>query len=747
MSGLRRATRHPDRINDPHERARALASDALLGEIDGADAAWLDEHLFGCGPCRVAAAAFEEGAALLRSLRAEPPPVPRDLGARVSLALDAEVRRARRGRRGADRPVRRDSRPALQGRPSLAFAGLAAVAVVALLLGPLALSPAAPPDGMPPAGSLLPAASPIVVDSQPVAWVRRLPDGTYVLSSAEVRRVCAGVDATACGTLDGGAQTLALLSMKPSSVLLPRDGSPAVIVGQNTVYAVSVNLAPPVTTPEPEPSPVTSNEPLRSPSASGEPTSPPVGSPAPSDHSASPAPTVPASEPPSAGPTLEPGNPTAEPTASDASPVPTAPASSGEPTSLPALPPASPVPTAAPAIAIADGVVLVGAPPAYSADGQWVAFSARPADGSHGPDIYAWNVGQPRALVLTDDHGSVFSGWVDDQIIVSTARVAETTVIEASSSPSPAPGASPSPAPGASPSPAPDADASATPDAARAPGPDATSGASPAPDGSPVPDALPGAAPAAEADPTTVVARSFLISPDGAVITAMARDGIWRPVVDPTDRVVVFWTGSLAWSSTDLAWLPAKGQLVVADWQAVLGRLPVPDMTAGSEATPTPGPDVTADPEATPTPVATAAPTPGPDMTADAEATPTPVATAAPDTALPAAAVGLDVVDWEVRFDPAGRRLGVWVADPAAPGTGRLSLVAINDDGTLGDVELADAAALPGFSLDTDRLAWSTPPGRNGVGSLVTVFAWSGDAAGQLYGMPDTGQEPIVVVR
>ena len=117
------------------------------------------------------------------------------------------------------------------------------------------------------------------------------------------------------------------------------------------------------------------------------------------------------------------------------------------------------------------------------------------------------------------------------------------------------------------------------------------------------------------------------------------------------------------------------------------------------------------------------------------------------DAALPAAAVGADIADWEVRFDPAGRFLGVWVADPAAPGSGRLALVAVNSDASLGDVLLADAAALPGFSVGADRLAWSTPPGRNGQGSLVTVFAWSGADAGQLYGMPDPGEEPVVVVR
>ncbi len=696
MSGLRRATRHPDRINDPHTRAHALASDALLVPLETADAAWLGEHVESCAPCRGAAAAFAEDAALLRSLRTDLPPPPRDLGARVSLALDAEVRRARRGRRGRGRADRWTSRPAFDGRPSLAFAGLAAVAVVALLVGPLAISPTAPPAGTPAAGSLLPVATPIVVDSQSVAWVRRSPDGTYVLSSAEVRQVCAGMDATACGTLDGGARTLATLSVKPSSVLLPRDGGPAVVVGQDAVYAVFVSLAPPVTTPEPEPSPVPSNEPVQSPSASGELASPPVGSPAPSDPPTSPVPAEPTPDPGASTP-----SPTAVAPSTSPDPGATEPATSAPETPLPTLPPATPAPSTAPAVAIAEGVVVVGTPPAYSADGQWVAFSARPVDGSSGPDIYAWRVGDQKAVALTTDHGSVFSGWVGNQIIGSTARVAETAAADASDAP--------------------------TPDVAWTPGPETSPGVSP------VPDAVPDAVPAAEADPTTVVARSFLIDPDGAVVTEIVRDGIWRPVVDPTARVVVFWTGSLAWSEADRAWLPAKGELVLGAWQAVLGRAPAPEATATPDATP--APDGMPAPATTPAPYATPVP----------DATPTPVTT--PDRALPAGAVGPDVANWEVRFDPAGRRLGVWVADPAAPGTGRLALVAVESDGSLGAVLLSDAAALPGFSVGADRLAWSTPPGRNGQGSLVTVFAWRGDDAGQLYGMPDPGEEPIVVVH
>lgn len=738
MSGLQRATRHPDRINDPHARARALASDALLGPLEVAADAWLGEHLAGCEPCGAAAVAFAEDAELLRGLRADLPPAPRDLGARMSFALDDEVRRARRGRRRADQSGRGSSRPVFDRRPSFAFAGLLAVAVLALLVAPLAIPFGTPPAGTPATGTLVPAATPILVDSQPVAWVRRLPDGTYELASAEVRRVCAGVDATACGTLDGGAQTLATLPVKPSSVLLPRDGSPAVVVGQNAVYAIAVNLTQPVTTPAPEPSPVPTSEPVQSPAASGEPASPPVGSPTPSDPAASPGPSASTLDPGAPSPSSTPAAPSTSPdpgATEPGTPLPTPP--------LATLPPATPAPSAAPAVAIAEGVIVVGAPPAYSADGQWVAFSARPADGSYGPDIYVWRVGEPKARILTSDHGSVFSGWVDDRIIVSTARVSAMALAEASGAPSPevsgAPSSAPSPDPVPTPSviPVPDV----TPDPASTPGPDASPSVSPMPDA--IRNALPGDAPAADADPVTVVARSFLIQPDGGVITEIARDGIWRPVVDPTDRVVVFWTGSLAWSATDQAWLPAEGQLVLADWRSVLGGVPDPNATA----TPTPDPDATPDAVAPPTP----SPTPDPNATVDPSATPTPVpdATAGTttDRALPAAAVGVDVSDWEVRFDPAGRRLGVWVADPAEPGTGRLALVAVEDDGSLGAVLLADAAALPGFSVGADRLAWSTPPGRNGQGSLVTVYAWRGDHAGQVYGMPDPGEEPIVVVR
>jgi len=47
--------RHPDRINDPHDRAGRLASDRLLGPLDEGDAAWLATHHAACAPCRATA--------------------------------------------------------------------------------------------------------------------------------------------------------------------------------------------------------------------------------------------------------------------------------------------------------------------------------------------------------------------------------------------------------------------------------------------------------------------------------------------------------------------------------------------------------------------------------------------------------------------------------------------------------------------------------------------------------------------
>jgi hypothetical protein len=343
--------------------------------------------------------------------------------------------------------------------------------------------------------------------------------------------------------------------------------------------------------------------------------------------------------------------------------------------------------------AIIEGVVLVAAPPAYSADGQWVAFSARPMDGTQGPDIYVWHVGDARAVPLTTDHASVFSAWDVDQILGSSVLPAGTAVLQTSAViiATPAPSTSPSPAdePPTSPSPTDEFATAGT--------------AEPFPTAAPVsasprvqtrsasPDTTPSAADASATPSGPVV--SFLVDPSTGAQAPITRPGIWRPVVDPTNRSVVFWVGNLALDPATNTWTPTNGRLVTADWQALNG---FDDVTA---------------------------------------------------TLLPGSAGLGGVTSWDVRWDPSGRHLAVWIADAADRSTGLLSFFAVNADGSLGETLLTDIAALPGLSLGSDRLAWASPPGQNGQGSTLSVYAWSEDGAGSLHGAPDPGSEGLIVAR
>jgi predicted anti-sigma-YlaC factor YlaD len=728
MSGLQRAMRHPDRRSDSHTRARGLASDRLLSPLSGEDAAWLDGHLAACPACRRMADSFAADRARILALRDELPVPPRDLGARLSRALDVEVRRA----------VREDARKgrgSLLRSPSFALAGIAvattlAVVFLPLLVAGLGIGNRTTVPG--PVGNGGPAATPMPVQTQVVSWVQREADGTYVLTSATVDRVCPGLDASACGTLNGSAQAVVALSLEPSAVVLQHNGTSAVLVSRNALYAFSVPRdvrvtqapAPSSSIPTPgalSPTPavtgVGATPPAATPVPSGSPTPRPSRTaPSPSATSAS-SPSAPHASPRVAASLLPAASPPVEPVAtafaSDTPP----------PASVVSIPPASPAPSAAVTTPIIEGVVLVGGPPAYSTDGQWVAFSARPSDDSRGPDIYAWRVGDARARQLTTDHASVFSAWDLDQILGSAVLPAGSPTSDAPAvtiaapespapesttpgSPTPEPSAASDPSLAIPPSAASPQPSKPVPSASRLHPPPTghpASGVTPRPtldaspratlDPSPGPTAGATPSPAVASAPPAVPVASFLLDPATGAATPISRPAIWRPVVDPTNRSVVFWTGEQALDPVTNTWVPTRGQLVSADWQALTG--------AG---------EVTARP-------------------------------------LPGSAGLVGVADWDVRWDPSGRHLAVWIADATDPSIGRLSLFAVNADGSVGETLFADVAALPGLSLGSDRLAWASPPGQNGQGSTVSVYAWSEDGAGSLYGAPDPGSNPIVVAR
>jgi len=81
-------------------------------------------------------------------------------------------------------------------------------------------------------------------------------------------------------------------------------------------------------------------------------------------------------------------------------------------------PPASAVPGLT-VLSILENVHSAGAPPAWSRDGEVLAFSAMPADGSHGPDVYVWQAGDGQARAITTDHASFFASWSGRRIVAS----------------------------------------------------------------------------------------------------------------------------------------------------------------------------------------------------------------------------------------------------------------------------------------------------------------------------------------
>jgi hypothetical protein len=313
------------------------------------------------------------------------------------------------------------------------MAGIAAVLVVGLLVGrailphgvaapPVALASGAP--SIAPDVSLRPAATPLAVPPADVAWVSRATDGTYTVNVASVTSVCPQDAASDCAPFDAAARQVISLDQQPSSVVFaPTLGQAAVVEASAKQSGGSILVVPFVReTPMPSlpPSPVPSVSP-----------------------SPAPMPTLPSSTEPSPQPTASTSPTESPPAASSSEPSPQ-PSAVAEPSPLGPGPgqtpiatlvaPESPAPTLPSAVAIISGIVVAGGDVAYSPDGAWLAFSARPATGTDGPDVYVWHVGDAAARPLTTDHATIFSSWVGGEILASRA-----VAILSLGSPSPAP--------------------------------------------------------------------------------------------------------------------------------------------------------------------------------------------------------------------------------------------------------------------------------------------------------------------
>ncbi|HET7027928.1 MAG TPA: hypothetical protein VFI28_09575, partial [Candidatus Limnocylindrales bacterium] len=368
---------------------------------------------------------------------------------------------------------------------------------------------------------------------------------------------------------------------------------------------------------------------------------------------------------------------TAEPTLTATSTASTvSPSASIEPTSPPspsaslaATPPVaspSPTPSNGAPVDIAADVVVVGQSASYSPSGEWFAFSGRPAHGTQGPDVYVWHVGDAVAHPATSDHRSVFSAWVGENVLGSRAEPLNGTTLLAAGSPPPT-----------------------------------SSATSAAFDGS--------------TNQPGVEARSvsFLLDPGTGASRIIPGDGIWRPVVDPSGRFAVYWSGTIEVDSNGLDWRPANGTLVLARWdpsQLVAPPQPSPPQPSPPQPSVAPG-----EPSATPAP-----------------ASQSPSTGLSPSPGTPVALISSPPIgDWDVRWDETGTYLAVWLANPAIPTQGRLTLHTIDlSSGTIDAVGAAftDQPAQPGFSIGDGRLAWLTPDSANGA--VVKVYAWTGAKGG-----------------
>ena len=376
----------PDDWSSQHDRAQARAAERLEAPLDLQEETWLEEHLASCPSCSSAATDYATQRLELRALRDRAPVPPRDLWARTAASIEREARHRSLA------PRDRSRRSVLA--PYALLAGALAVAIVVGTLSSFRGSTITP-STMPSASALFALASPspsagptpLTVARQEVDFLGRDRDGDFRLYTTKVSEVCPKDAGTCATTLPSEVQSIGPLS-SPETVFGSGD-APLVVVGDSangsSVYVVAI--------PKQVPSSSPTTEPTEAPASPAGTASPPpsllVATPTPAE---------------SQGPSTPPASPSTE----------TSPSASAT------APSASPTPSPAGTIEIARGMEIVDTTAAYAPDGSAFAFTARPADGSQGPDIYLWKVGDAEATPITSDHRSVFGSWAGGTIVGST---------------------------------------------------------------------------------------------------------------------------------------------------------------------------------------------------------------------------------------------------------------------------------------------------------------------------------------
>ena len=366
----------------------------MAGDLRAEEASWLDEHLAGCAACTTVASQYAADRDALRALRDQAPEPPRDLWARTSSAIEREA-----GASGSPRSERASRVP---------LGALSGIAVIVVVIGVSTLSGVITPLGTTPtdkpidqssttggeagSGPSVALATPFSVGAGEVAWVDMDASGRLAYNNATVDEVCPAGDTSGCARVRDAEQQPVGITTRPHTILESPTGGQDVAIADNGAGGDEIILFDlPDTTPTPEPGATPTPTPA-----------PPTATASVAPTSASPIPSAEAS--PTASP-IDTSGPTPSPT-----PV------------LPSPPPSptlSPTPSIAATIAIASGIELIGESAAFSPDGSWFAFTARPEDGTRGPDVYVWRVGETAARPLTTDGSTVFASWDGNRVVAS----------------------------------------------------------------------------------------------------------------------------------------------------------------------------------------------------------------------------------------------------------------------------------------------------------------------------------------
>ncbi len=709
-----------------HERAHAWISERMDGPLDALREAALEAHLAACPDCRAVDDDYRANAAALRRL---PSPVPpRDLPARTLAALEVEARRLR--------PPR--AAPVLQLRDArrsggMAFGSLLTVALVAvvgvLLAGPVVQIPG--PDA---------GATPFAIAPVDLAFVGT--QGNVVrLYHTRLDRACPAGNVS-CAQFGPQADQVVELprAAAVSALAIDPAGRRAAIaarssIGTSTTYYVFEldGTLPPVTAASAGPGASdlasTAAPASAAPSTRPDRTARPTGSaratgtagsagvatsPRPSASPRSPKPSTPAATTTaSAGhdgavatkPSTTAGRASARPsTERTSSPVESgaggaaagagaggrgldsaaSPSAAASGLILPGSgASSSPSITSLPAVqaqAILQEVIPTGSSAAWSPDGSTLAFSAMPADGSAGSDIYTWHPGDPLALPITTDHASTFASWAGDRIVGSSLV--------------------PEPA-----------------DPAVA-----------------IPQSF-------VLDPVTgerlAITGSSLwlpsVDPTGRYVVG------WTGTVDVAGTVPAPGQGRLvfaSWSTLDPFGNPAVSPVAgPTDSYAPAASPLEPSGTASSPPTSSASASREARPSSAPS--REASPVPSPAITAPVEspsasgfawsaAVPQPIDPSPQPS-------GLE--DWTVGWATDGSAFAVWESTVVGAGTGMLSLHAVDltSSGIDGRTLLmGPIAADRAFCIGLGRLAWSTPPDSRGM-SQLRVLVWGAFGRGELH--------------